>query len=45
MKNQNKRTRCQVWSRVVGYMRPTSGWSESKKEEFSDRKMFSVKDL
>jgi anaerobic ribonucleoside-triphosphate reductase len=37
---ENKRTKCEVWSRVVGYMRPTAQWNEGKKSEFLDRKMF-----
>jgi len=34
------RTKCEVWSRVVGYLRPTSTWNEGKLEEFKDRKLF-----
>jgi len=37
-----KRTRCEVWSRVVGYMRATSMFNEGKLEEFKDRKVFKV---
>ena len=28
---------CEVFSRVVGYYRPTSAWNKGKKEEFRDR--------
>ena len=35
------RTKCEVWSRVVGYLRPTSTWNEGKLEEFKDRTLFS----
>jgi len=35
-----ERTKCEVWSRVVGYLRPTSTWNEGKLEEFRDRKLF-----
>jgi len=35
------RTKCEVWSRVVGYLRPTAQWNEGKIEEFKDRKLFS----
>lgn len=31
------RTRCEVYSRIVGYLRPVSQWNEGKKEEFKDR--------
>ncbi len=29
---------CEVYSRVVGYLRPLSNWNDGKKEEFRDRK-------
>lgn len=35
-----ERTKCEVWSRVVGYLRPTSRWNEGKLAEFNDRKTF-----
>ena len=38
-----KRSKCEVWSRVVGYLRPTSRWNEGKVSEFKDRVMFSTK--
>lgn len=28
---------CEIYSRVVGYLRPLSNWNDGKKEEFSDR--------
>lgn len=34
---------CEVYSRVVGYIRPVQQWHTGKKEEFKDRKMFKVK--
>ena len=34
------KTKCEVWSRVVGYLRPTSQFNEGKAEEFKDRKTF-----
>ena len=37
---EKERTKCTVWSRIVGYMRPTSTWNESKVEEFKKRTMF-----
>lgn len=39
-KNLKKRTRCEVYSRVVGYLTPVSQWNKGKKAEFSDRKTF-----
>ena len=38
--NGVKRTACEIWSRVVGYMRPVNKWNKGKKEEFKDRKTF-----
>lgn len=29
---------CEVYSRVVGYYRPVSGWNIGKKQEFEERK-------
>jgi anaerobic ribonucleoside-triphosphate reductase len=33
---------CEVYSRVVGYLRPTDGWNRGKKEEFKMRKTYKV---
>ena len=43
MKNKKGRTRCAVFSRVVGYLRSTDTWNEGKVSEFGDRVMFKVK--
>lgn len=32
----------EVYSRIVGYMRPVSQWNTGKQEEFKDRKIFAV---
>ena len=37
-----KRTPCDVFSRVVGYVRPVRQWNIGKKAEFQDRKLFKV---
>lgn len=31
------KTECEVFSRVVGYIRPVSNWNDSKQAEFKDR--------
>ena len=31
---------CEVYSRVVGYLRPVAQWNDGKREEFKDRKLF-----
>lgn len=33
---------CEVYSRVVGYLRPVNQWNEGKQAEFSDRRPFEV---
>lgn len=35
-----KRTKCEVYSRIVGYFRPVNQWNEGKRAEFEDRKTF-----
>lgn len=37
---KKERTKCEVYSRVVGYIRPTKQWNDGKREEFKDRKVF-----
>ena len=39
--HDSERTRCEVYSRVMGYHRPVSAWNIGKKQEFADRKYFS----
>jgi len=34
------KTKCEVYSRVVGYIRPVSNWNDSKQAEFGDRQKF-----
>ncbi len=36
------KTKCEVYSRVVGYLRPVQTWNEGKQSEFEDRKLFDV---
>lgn len=31
---------CEVYSRVVGYLRPTDQWNIGKQQEFKDRKVY-----
>ena len=38
-----KRQRCEIYSRVVGYLRPVQQWNEGKQAEYQDRKEFVVK--
>jgi ribonucleoside-triphosphate reductase len=40
--NNGKTTACEVYSRVVGYLRPVSQWNRGKQREFDDRKTFDM---
>ncbi|GAI35096.1 unnamed protein product, partial [marine sediment metagenome] len=33
---------CEVYSRIVGYLRPISQWNKGKQEEFNQRKEYKV---
>ena len=35
-------TPCEVYSRVVGYLRPVQGWNKGKKEEFALRENMKI---
>lgn len=35
-----QRTECEVWSRCMGYHRPTSAWNPGKRQEHADRTHF-----
>ena len=35
-----ERTRCEIWTRVMGYHRPVAGFNVGKKGEFYERKYF-----
>ncbi|MFH1461315.1 MAG: anaerobic ribonucleoside-triphosphate reductase [Patescibacteria group bacterium] len=34
---------CEVYSRVVGYIRPVQQWHSGKQQEFKDRKLFKIR--
>lgn len=38
--NENKRTRCEVFCRAMGYIRPVNFFNIGKKQEYADRKWF-----
>ena len=40
-----QRTKCEVYSRVVGYLRPVSQWNPGKKQEFKDRTNYKVEEM
>lgn len=33
---------CEVYSRIVGYLRPVQAWNDGKRQEFEDRHTFQV---
>lgn len=35
-----ERQKCEVYSRVVGYLSPIHRWNKGKREEFGDRKTY-----
>jgi len=39
-KSNNKTNECEIYSRVVGYLRPVRQWNKGKQQEFTDRKVF-----
>ena len=36
----DKKSKCEVYSRIVGYLRPVEQWNDGKQSEFQDRKTF-----
>lgn len=38
--NDSERTKCEVWTRVMGYHRPIESFNIGKKGEVADRKYF-----
>lgn len=37
-----KRIACEVYSRIVGYLRPVADWNKGKQQEFSERKTYAA---
>lgn len=37
---KRNRTKCEVYSRVVGYLRPVDQWNDGKQSEFKERLEF-----
>lgn len=35
-----ERVKCEIYSRVVGFLTPISQWNKGKKEEYKDRQTF-----
>jgi anaerobic ribonucleoside-triphosphate reductase len=41
----SKKVPCEVYSRIVGYLRPVQNWNMGKKQEFKDRQTYRAKTL
>ena len=39
---QVKKVPCEVYSRIVGYLRPTQNWHDGKRQEFEERKEYTL---
>ena len=42
MNTKMRRTPCEVYSRIVGYLRPVSQWNRGKKAEYFQREEFKI---
>ena len=40
---QEVKVQCEVYSRIVGYLRPKRNWNLGKLQELKDRKTYSMK--
>jgi len=40
-----ERTKCEVYSRVVGYLRPVEQWNSGKRSEFAQRKAYKMENV
>lgn len=39
-KHPEKRQKCEVWTRVMGYHRPVESFNDGKQSEYKERKLF-----
>ena len=39
---QIRKVPCEVYSRIVGYLRPVQNWNKGKKQEFKERQTYKV---
>ena len=40
--NDEPRVPCEVYSRIVGYVRPVRNWNKGKQQEFAERQTYRV---
>jgi anaerobic ribonucleoside-triphosphate reductase len=43
MSEKEKKIPCEVYSRIVGYLRPVQNWNKGKRQEFEERRTYQVK--
>jgi anaerobic ribonucleoside-triphosphate reductase len=41
---QESKVPCEVYSRIVGYLRPVQNWNKGKRQEFAARRAYRVKE-
>ena len=41
---EGERTRCEVWTRVMGYHRPVAAWNPGKRSEHAERCYYAALD-
>jgi len=41
---QEAKVPCEVYSRIVGYLRPVQNWNKGKRQEFAARRAYRVKE-
>jgi hypothetical protein len=39
---QDEKVPCEVYSRIVGYVRPVRNWNKGKKQEFIERQTYQI---
>ena len=44
-KTEDRRVPCEVYSRIVGYLRPVQNWAKHKQLEFEKRQPYKVKNV
>jgi len=40
--NQERKVPCEVYSRIVGYVRPVRNWNKGKQQEFVERQTYRI---
>lgn len=41
---EGEEVECEVYSRIVGYIRPVNNWNEGKRKEFGNRKLYKIEE-